>query len=543
MPEAPHTSPATTMDTRKLRVPTEDGGILCQPAIHEAAGTVAENQVRLESVSSLELQGRTLQQMREMTRSELLARSFRYTSEIHPSLRPLSETGPLIVTGHQPQLFHPGVWVKNFAAAGVARRVQGTAVNLIVDNDFCDSASVLVPTQSDRGIRFTRVELEARRVGQPWEERRISDSESLRSFPKRIREKLAKWNVGQSLVDELDFGSATNGARLADMMTAIRSRAEASRGVTNLELPISLMCQTESFSRFLCHLLVNIRQFHNIHNSAIIDYRRRNNLRSKTHPVPELESREGWWEAPFWSWREGESVRRRLFARQLDPDTLAISDGQRTIAELPVGPGKDACCAAEVLMQLASAGERVRTRALTTTIFVRLMFADLFIHGIGGAKYDEMTDVILSQFYRVQPPGFMTVSATLRLLGDRASSVTPAELEERQRQLRRLRFDAQNIVSEEDPEAGHLVVEKRRLIAEQAGDNEPGQRSQERYRRFRRINRELSRHTLSEQRQIEEEIEDLRFQLTQDQMLRSRDLSMCLYPADRLWALLDQVLT
>ena len=24
----------------------------------------------------------------------------------------------MVVTGHQPELFHPGVWVKNFAVAG-----------------------------------------------------------------------------------------------------------------------------------------------------------------------------------------------------------------------------------------------------------------------------------------------------------------------------------------------------------------------------------------------------------------------------------------
>ena len=33
--------------------------------------------------------------------------------------RPISQT-PLIVTGHQPELFHPGVWVKNFAAGGAS---------------------------------------------------------------------------------------------------------------------------------------------------------------------------------------------------------------------------------------------------------------------------------------------------------------------------------------------------------------------------------------------------------------------------------------
>ena len=33
---------------------------------------------------------------------------------------------------------------------------------------------------------------------------------------------------------------------------------------------------------------------------------------------------------------------------------------------------------------------RLRTRALTTTLFSRFLLGDLFIHGIGGSKYDEL---------------------------------------------------------------------------------------------------------------------------------------------------------
>ncbi len=542
MSDASENNSATYKRTRKLRVPRQDGEILCQPALADAPSVVSENRIKLASAGSTELQGRTLDQMRAMARNEVLAKAFRYTSEIHSGQRPADESGPLIVTGHQPQLFHPGVWVKNFAAAGVARRVNGTALNLVVDNDFCESASVSVPVQSDRGVQFTRVDIEARQPGQPWEERSVADPGQLRAFPRRVREQLADWNLRQPLVDELEFDPARPQGRLADVLTAIRSRAEASRGLGNLELPISQMCQTESFARFLCHMLVNIDRFHHVHNTAIIEYRRRNNLRSKTHPVPELETRDGWWESPFWSWREGETVRRRLFARQLDADTLAISDGERTIAELPVGPGKDACCAAEVLMQLGAAGERIRTRALTTTIFARLMFADLFIHGIGGAKYDEMTDVILSEFYGVDPPEFMTVSATLQLLGDRASQATREDLERLQRELRQLRFGVQDYVSEDDPNVANLVSEKRRLITEQRSHSEPGERSRQRYRRFREINRRLAKETKVQQDRVEKEIAKLQFQLRQDELLRSRDLSMCLYPADGLWALFDQVL-
>jgi len=60
-------------------------------------------------------------------------------------------------------------------------------------------------------------------------------------------------------------------------------------------------------------------------------------------------------------------------------------------------------------------GTRIRPRALSTTIFARLVLSDAFIHGIGGAKYDEVTDQMIQNFYQVMPPAFMVVSATARL--------------------------------------------------------------------------------------------------------------------------------
>ena len=57
-----------------------------------------------------------------------------------PTSRP-----PLVVTGHQPELFHPGVWVKNFAAAAIAQAQGGVGLNLIVDNDIPKSTSIRVP--------------------------------------------------------------------------------------------------------------------------------------------------------------------------------------------------------------------------------------------------------------------------------------------------------------------------------------------------------------------------------------------------------------
>ena len=67
---------------------------------------------------------------------------------------------PLIVTGHQPELFHPGVWIKNFAAASIAGASGGVGLNLIVDNDIPKSTSIVVPAVNRQGIRLARVEFD-----------------------------------------------------------------------------------------------------------------------------------------------------------------------------------------------------------------------------------------------------------------------------------------------------------------------------------------------------------------------------------------------
>ena len=532
--------PTTHLKRRRLRVPRGDGGVLLEPSVPDAVVAAVSNHDRLEAAAGLDLQGRTLGQMRQMARSELLASAYRYTSEFRSDITLQADPGPIIVTGHQPELFHPGVWVKNFAAAAVARQSGGTAINLVVDNDFCDSAMIRVPVPGPKGLRFERVTIADRLPPQPWEER-SADPQQLATFASRVAQLMAVWNLPEPAADQMAFDQRPG--RLADQLTRVRSNLEASRGLTNLELPISRLAETESFFRFVCHLLVNIERFHEVHNQTLVDYRHRNGLRSKTHPVPALETKDGWWETPFWTWREGDRSRQRLLAQQRTDNLLAISDGTRVLAELPLGPGMDACCAAEVLLQLSTSGDRIRPRALTNTIFSRMLFADLFIHGIGGAKYDEMTDAILSDFYGITPPEFMTCSATLHLLGDRATDATPEKVEQLQRQVRALKFRAEDTLADStDPEIKALVDEKRTLIDQQnAAENTDSQANRARYRRFREINKRLAKQTLAQREELEAEIEATQVELQQNALLRSRDLSFALYPPARLWSLFDSI--
>ena len=94
---------------------------------------------------------------------------------------------------------------------------------------------------------------------------------------------------------------------------------------------------------------------------------------------------------------------------------LRIAGEDEVLIELPLAPDREACCAVERLHELAARKVRLRTRALTTTLFSRFLLGDLFIHGIGGAKYDELGDEIARRFLGIEPPGFLTVSMTLWL--------------------------------------------------------------------------------------------------------------------------------
>ena len=108
-----------------------------------------------------DLQGRTLSEVGAEARRELLELAQAYTRSYRDTASPPpSPDAPILLTGHQPELYHPGVWFKNFALSSAARRLGAHAIHLIIDNDVVAAPGIRVPTIDGSEPRVVRVPLD-----------------------------------------------------------------------------------------------------------------------------------------------------------------------------------------------------------------------------------------------------------------------------------------------------------------------------------------------------------------------------------------------
>src|SRR5262249_15605344 len=136
-----------------LRAPSEDGAVLVQPPLAEGGHILQRNRPLLEAGG--ELLGRSWSDLRLEARRSALETARRYCESAFgiPAAGPV-HPGALVLAGHQPELFHPGVWAKNFALAGISRRHGVTALNLVVDNDTVKSTALRLPSPPTAAVSW-----------------------------------------------------------------------------------------------------------------------------------------------------------------------------------------------------------------------------------------------------------------------------------------------------------------------------------------------------------------------------------------------------
>jgi hypothetical protein len=526
---------------RRYRAPQENRRVLVEPPLAEAGPLAAEN-VRRRQQSSYDFQGRSLAELTVEARAELLTLARRWTAAYRPELAAGGRAeGLIFLAGHQPELFHPGVWLKNFALGALAERHQATAINLVIDSDTTKGLGLRVPGGSPSRPSVELIALDRPEPRLPYEERRVMDRRQFEDFGVRVAEHLAPL-LGDPLVLQywpLVRARLESTDHLGACIAQARHQLEGRWGLETLEVPQSWVCQAPSFCWFAVHLLAELPRFHRLYNEAVQEYRRVHGIRNAAQPMPDLAAEGPWLEAPLWVWTVERPERRRLLVRR-DGRGLILSDRQGWEARLALSPDGDGRGAVAQLAEWRQRGVKIRSRALITTLWARLVLGDLFLHGIGGAKYDQVTNLLIQRFFGLPAPGMMVISATLHLPISRPSTAAeaPAALA---RQLRDLTYHPERFLPAsvgEDQEVAALVAAKERWI--HAPTTPEGARA--RWHALRQINAALQPWLSDRRRQLTQLQAQAAEAAQAAKILAWREYGFCLYPEAALRNFLDGLL-
>jgi hypothetical protein len=498
---------------RRYKAPAGNGEILADPPFRRVSELVELSRERLDR-TDVAIGGMPLRELRTGARQEILFEAaclhFSEQGRRDPIRRAqeYAQAGhgrPLLLAGHQPELSHAGVWAKNFALNGLANRIGGIPLNLVVDNDTLKSTSLRFPTfhrHDPTAVRLESVAFDHFTGEVPYEDRRVQDAEFFRTFPDRAAEVYRTWGVNPVLprvwADVLADPSPIVGEKFA----ATRRKWEREWGCSNFELPVSRLVKTQAFRVFVEDLVKNCERFRGVYNAAVRAYRRANHIRSRSHPVPDLRENE----LPFWGPMDPKGRRQRLTCQ--------------TIAD----------------------PSHVRPRALTLTLFARVCLGDFFIHGIGGGKYDEVTDAIIRDYYGVEPPEYQVVSATLHLPLPEFPT-TQADVIALARRERDVYWNPQRHVpgpERERPEVRELVRRHRQLAA-----SEPFERAERRrwFSDLRSVGDQLREILLPRMGEASDWLTRARQEVAANAVLHRRDFAWVLYPEAALKPFLQQFLT
>ncbi|MFG0256887.1 MAG: hypothetical protein ACF8GE_03190 [Phycisphaerales bacterium JB043] len=277
---------------------------------------------------------------------------------------------PIVMTGHQPTFWHPGILAKFLACRHACEGLGAHSAWIVPDQDEVDPLHVRVPVFDARDKLIVRqcalgeaplrgAAVSSLPAAEPDETEAYATLDSVNEGLARIRGALASHSGAP------DLARQTQGA-LADLLVDRVGRVPTvyATDFHSLDVYNAMLDEMERHPERLAHA----------YNSAV-----RANPDAGVNGLVANEVNDRW-ELPLWHVSDGEP-RRRVYAEQLD--------------DLP--------------------SESIVPRALSMTAIARAHLCDLFIHGTGGGLYDRLTEQWMEKWSGTRLAHAAIVSATLTL--------------------------------------------------------------------------------------------------------------------------------
>jgi hypothetical protein len=504
------------LNFEKLRTPAGDGDVLIEPRLETWPALIEQNAAN-RCAASAELAGVSVGELREITRAAMGAEGDK----------------PIIAAGHQPAFIHPGVWAKYVLVRFVAQERGLHAFDLVVDHDAPPSGALSVPVLDAGGYaRVEKLEFYSGARGSPYEGRPALAPEQVLELSGKLAGLLGE-SFGKSLMPRYLEGIAGVSPADSDAVEqhlAGRAAVDSALDGTLPEFRVSSVFG----GPFVADLLLNAGRFAQSYNAALAEYRVRESVRSPHRPLPDLGRDGERIETALWIYKPHD-LRRRLWVEAAGDCIRCYADatlaGCVSMRELK----RDAKRAIEGLHPFV-----IRPRALTLTLWARLLATDLFVHGIGGAKYDRITDGIFADYYRCKPPAIAAATATLRL-PLKLFPVSEADLLAARRDLRDIRFNPPRYIHGIRPD---LLRRRTGLIRESIDfreDRAPSLARRELWQAIHTLNEVLLAADPRVPPQLAERARRLAGELESNRVAASREYFYALQPRSRLEMLADRL--
>ena len=455
-----------------MRIPTGNGEAIVEPSLDVWPELLHVNQNQFASCALPELGN-----WRRATR-EYLNLQFGIQTE-----------KPLIITGHQPQLIHPGIWVRYFLLQEASRRWGWQIAAFQVDSDVAEAPAFNIPFFDGRNWSRKTIPIEVE-GGMVYESLAAPTEQAWQLLLEQVRQILT-FPEGREAWDQV--GNVTTfpskGQTYCSFLSSLRQSKEQ---VIYPEFPFSDICRQTAFQQFACWIGLHATEFARIHNQVAKEWRQRKKARSNAVPFPDLSMEDGKVEVPFW-WIQG-GVRFPL-----------VLQGEEAWAnQQSLGSWREALDSG-----------LVRPRAITLTIFVRLFMADLFLHGAGGSDYEEATDQVIQRFFGLASPGYAWATLTLFFPG-----YTQQPLQEARKRMKEMEQHPEGFLVSEKETLLHPVIQEKQELLNQ------GKLGKKQYRRLQQCNetiRENIAGLMADQRFLLQGLE------RKHQVLAQRDYPFILY--------------
>ncbi len=512
----------------KPALPAGHGEVLSRPAFEEWAALARANHAAAQSWS-FSVAGIPATELRAQTRRQALDAATGFSARLGVRVGESGSPDDLIVaTGHQPELYHPGVWIKDFLLQRLAEEISATAVDLVVDSDGFQVLGVSSPCMTP-GVKRCQQYLAIASQNGWYASAPVPSDRDLNGFCAAADNMLASLPAPAvrhhfaAFCENLKEALPSAG-NLAELITMSRRRYEEPAGTDYLELPVTQLVASRAFRTFVVDLALSAERFAAAYNAELADYRVVNKTRSAAQPFPDLAVDDRSIELPLWLL--GVGGRTSVIVQPTADGGAVLSGADGTaIADLPADP-------AAAIDALEASGALIAPKALALTTFARLFVCDLFIHGVGGGRYDRVTDGVCRRYYGVEPPEFVVASVTMYLpLG--AHIVTEDEVADARARLNRLEHNPDALLgevefdsAEERTAAVSLAAEKTALVAAIAT---PDADKKVLGMRIREVNAELAALLAPLRAGMEAEVAALEAQLSASEILTDRTYPFCFW--------------